>query len=99
MTERQLIRNVIYETWLLLEENEIASIAIMLWEFHKFQHEDWGEVRFSLLKNCDSHKELFIMANLLSAAEKSDLSASYHLVPGLYGLHQRLKKERTNDQS
>ena len=92
-------QNVIYEAWLRLEENEVAAAAILLFNFHKDQHEDWAKVRVSLLKNCEGHKELFLMANLLCVAEKCDLSASYHLVPGLYGLHHRLKKEQSHDQS
>ena len=91
-------QNVVYEVWLRLEENEVAHAAVLLFNYHKKQHEDWAKVRVSLLKNCEGHKELFLMANLLCVAEKGDLSGSYHLVPGLYGLHHRLKKEQFNDQ-
>ena len=94
-----LPKNIIYETWLRLEENDLASAAFFLWSFHEEQPKDWPEVKVFLLKQSHGHKELFMMANLLGIAEKDDLSASYHLVPGLSSLHQRIQQAKQDDES
>lgn len=97
MTGYILPKNIIYETWLRLEENDLASAAFFLWSFHKNQPKDWPKVKVFLLKNSTGHKELFMMANLLGIAEKDDLSASYHVVPGLSSLHKRIQQLKQND--
>jgi hypothetical protein len=90
--------NIIYETWLRLEENDLASAAFFLWSFRNDQPEDWTEVKVFLLKESNGHKELFLMANLLGIAEKDDLSASYHLVPGLSSLYKRIQTANQDDE-
>jgi hypothetical protein len=93
-----LPKNIIYETWLRLEENDLASAAFFLWSFHEEQPKDWPEVKVFLLKQSSGHKELFMMANLLGIAEKEDLSASYHLVPGLSSLYQRIQQAKQDGE-
>jgi hypothetical protein len=39
-----------------------------------------------------------MMANLLGIAEKEDLSASYHLVPGLSSLYQRIQQAKQDGE-
>lgn len=91
MSSFQPPQNIVYETWLRLEENDVAAAAVLLWNYHKDQRQDWIKVKVALLKDSNCHKEIFLMANLLGVAEKADLSSSYHLVPGLYALCQRSK--------
>ncbi len=85
-----IAKNLLIEVWLALDEKDFASASLKLWRSHKDARDLWSSVKIELLRSADEHSELFIMANLISVAEKDSLSASFHLVPGLYSLSRRL---------
>jgi signal transduction histidine kinase len=82
------ILTIIQEVDQLLMEDRVASAAALLFDTHKERPDIWFQLKFSLLKEANGHRELFLAASIINVAEKDHLSQSFHLVPGLFALRQ-----------
>lgn len=86
--EALFIRKTIEEVDLLFLEDKIAIAAALLFDINKNKRDLWFRLKLALLKSANGHRELFLMASIVSVAEREFLSQSFHLVPGLYALQR-----------
>lgn len=85
-SETALIGDIIQEVHYFLIEDKVAEAAVLLYKINKENVDFWFRLKMHLLKQCDDHRELFLMATLISVAERRYLSESFNLVPGLFTL-------------
>jgi hypothetical protein len=83
------IEDIIPEIGLLIMEDRVAEAAVLLFQIHKEMTASWFPFKMNLLRSAENHRELFLMATLISVAEKNYLSESFNLVPGLYSIAPR----------
>ena len=88
-SEAALIGDIIQEVHYLLIEDKIAEAAVLLYDINKENIDFWFRLKMHLLKHCEDHRELFLMATLINVAEKRYLSESFNLVPGLFALSRQ----------
>jgi len=88
-SETDLISEIIQEVHYLLIEDKIAEASVLLYKINKENVDFWFRLKMYLLKHCEDHRELFLMATLINVAEKRYLSESFNLVPGLFALSRQ----------
>jgi len=85
------ISDIIEEVDLLFLEENVAKAAVLLFNLNKERHELWLQLKVALLHSAIGHNQLFLMTSIIEVAEKTHLSLSFHLVPGLHIAAQEIK--------
>jgi len=78
------ISDIVEEINLLFLEEKVAKAAVLLFYLNKQRRDLWVQLKIYLLQSVVGHNQLFQMASIIDVAEKTHLSQSFHLVPGLH---------------
>ena len=85
---------VVDALWQLIRQRQIAEATAVLFCHHKSRLGFWVKLKSELLRSCDNHFDLFLIATLLDASTKDTLEESCHFIPGLYSLTCRHNHDR-----